>query len=287
MTVILEQSHSVQSVWDASLVNVNPPKGKVAMTIWGDKYQLKNTIGPFMGWTTGLKVPSKQYQISTWPWFPGATGMQAYQNEIGISIHSWSIKKNLHDNNLGTIVLAGDPPAKIKPFTNSSKITIEFDFKVPTSRAYGGGVTQIVSYISLHDTTIKSSFWYGISLFDNRGSHNQDQAQWDIGTSMPMVIGYGGSQTKLLDDSSVSSFHSNRFSNYQPVKLVIGEKQLQHAIGMLNAYSPQKQFSTNPHDYILGGSVLNPEIYVPSGLLTYAHIGLAVRNWKTSLATRG
>ena len=284
MTILASQPTNVSNVNDISFVNGNSSTGTAGVTIWGTKYNLVNTTNPFMRFFTGLnpKSPKSQYQVATVPLWPCTSGIQAVGDEIGINIQSSSIKKNfVGRGNLGTIVLGAKIPNKIKAFpTEQTKFKYSFDIKIPSTRTYGNVAAQVAAYIYFVDTKNKRGFWYGTSIFDNRGTDYKDRVMWDIGTKTPIVTAFPGIHTALLHPESNAVFFSKPYSDYKHYDLVIGVDQIKAAINLLSIYDPAVPYSENVADYTVTSTNLNPEIHVPDGFFNYSQIGLSVRNWK-------
>ncbi len=277
MTILIGQYPG--SINELAFVNQNPPKGKIGLVLWGDKYQLKSPRNPFLRLGTGSTNPS----LVTWPWWFTSTGVQSGNDELGISIHSPSIKKNLSGTgNLGTVVL-GANNAPIKSVFKGGKLRYSFDLKVPVARVYGGATAQIVAYFSFTDAKSKLSFWYGMNVFDLRGTNYQDTVSWDEGSSKPIVTAFAGNQSKLIEQVSSSGFYSTPYTDFRHYEFVVGRTQMSAAITALMNKNPNAEFSQDVDDYILGGINMNPEISMPDKFFSYSRISLLVRNWKVEL----
>lgn len=231
---------------------------------------------------TGLKPPRKN-QLATYPWLACSTGVHGAGDEIGIILQSWSLRRDLVKRRLGTIVLQHNPTAKIYPFADGRTAAVySFDLKVPSSFTLGKAVSQVVAYFSLVDSRNNRSFWLGMNCFDSRSTQQKDAVLWDLGTKQPIVQCYAGVPSQLGGDTA--GIHRSRtYTGYQPYRWSVTRAHIENAVQMLRAHHPTIAYSSDPLDYYINSINLNPEIFVPDGLFSYAHIGLAVRNWQLEL----
>jgi hypothetical protein len=282
MTVIITQPPA-QPISAVSYRNNTSPKDKSTLVYWGTQHTWVPSRNRWHGLMTGLKPP-RDNQLATYPWLPCSTGVHGAGNEIGIILQSWSLRRDLPPRRgLGTIVLQHNPTAKIYLLADGRTAAVySFDMKVPSSFTTGGGVSQVVAYFSLVDSRNKRSFWLGLNCFDSRGTQGADAVLWDIGTKQPIVRCFAGTASRLGGDTA-GPHKSRTFSNYQSYRWSVTRSGIESAAQMLRAYNPNVPFSDDAGEYYIGSINLNPEIYVPTGLLSYAHIGLAVRNWQLEL----
>ena len=264
--------------------NTSPPKDVSGLIYWGRQHTWKPSRNRWHGYMTGLK-PSRDSQLANYPWLPCSTGVHGTDSEIGIVLQSWSLRRDLPPRRgLGTIVLQNDPSAKIYPLTGGrTKATYSFDLKVPSSFTLFGGVSQVVAYFNFVDSKHKRGFWLGMNCFDSRGAQQgEDTVLWDKGTNLPIVRCYAGMPSALGGDTA-GPHKSRTFDSYQSYRWSVTRSVIERAAQMLRAYNPDGGYSDDPLDYYINSINLNPEIYVPDGLLSYAHIGMAVRNWQLKL----
>ena len=279
MTVIVKQPTGALIAYH----NVSPPKDTSGLIYWGSKHTWKRSRNRWHGYMTGLKPP-RDNQLANYPALPWSTGVHSAGNEIGIILQSWSLRRDLVKRRLGTIVLQCNPEAKIYPFAEGrTKAIYSFDLKVPSSFTSGGGVSQVVAYFAVADTRNKRSFWLGLNCFDSRGTQNSaDTVLWDRGTNLPIVKFYAGTAS-LLGGGASGPHKSRTFFAYQSYRWSITRSVIENAVLLLRRFNPNVVYSGDPLDYYINSINLNPEIYVPEGFTSYAHIGLAVRNWQLEL----
>ena len=263
MTVIITQP-AASPISAVSYRNATSPKDASTLVYWGTQHTWVPSRNRWHGLMTGLK--------------PGAG------NEIGIILQSWSLRRDLPPRRgLGTIVLQHNPTAKIYPLADGhTQAVYSFDLKVPSSFTLAGGVSQVAAYFSLVDSRNKRSFWLGLNCFDSRGTQGADAVLWDIGTKQPIVRCFAGMPSQLGGDTA-GTHRSRTYTAYQPYRWSVTRSVIERAAQMLRAYNPNVAYSDDAGKYYIGSINLNPEIYVPTGLLSYAHIGLAVRNWQLEL----
>lgn len=282
MTVIITQPPA-QPISAVAYRNATSPKDTSTLVYWGTQHTWAPSRNRWHGLMTGLK-PSRDNQLATYPWLPCSTGVHSAGDEIGIILQSWSLRRDLIKRRLGTIVLQHNPTAKIHPFADGrTKAIYSFDLKVPSSVATGGAVTQVVAYFSLVDAKNKKSFWLGLNCFDSRGTQQGvDTVLWDQGTNQPIVKCYAGMASRL-GGGAAGPHRSRTYTGYQSYRWSVTRFVVERAVQMLRSYSPNAPFSDDPLDYYIASINLNPEIYVPNSIFSYAHIGLAVRNWRLEL----
>lgn len=277
-TLILAKQPELHNLAELALVDKAPGNPGVGVTYWGNQYSWKQPVFP-QGWFTGVKAPRHQ-SLANWPWLPGSTGVQVVGDELGISLQSWSLKKDLAARGrLGTIVL-GANFKKIYPFRSPyGYLETSFDLKVPSVFTRKDGVAQVVAYYNFTDNKNKRAIWYGLSVFDNRGP-SPDVVSWDAGTKTAIVSSSAGVLSELQCVIS-HELMRRKFNYYLAFHHSISGWQMRNAISLLNKKYPGK-YSENLEDYSVAHANLNPEIYVPEG--SYAHIGLGVRNWEVAYA---
>ena len=268
--------------------NVSTPRDVSGLIYWGSQHTWKPSRNRLHGYMTGLKPP-RDNQLANYPWLPCSTGvhgaMGSAGNELGIVLQSWSLRRDLAKRRLGTIVLQCNPTAKLYPLAEGRTQAIySFDLKVPSSLTTGGAVTQVVAYFAFADSRNKQSFWLGLNCFDSRGTEKStDTVLWDRGgTNQPIVKSYAGAPS-ALGGYTAGPHNSRRFSGYQSYRWSVGRSNIEAAVQLLRTHNPGVVYSDDPADYYINSINLNPEIYVPDRLFSYAHIGLAVRNWRLDL----
>lgn len=279
MTVILSQP-ARSDLHAITFNNKGTPKDTVGLVYWGAQHALAPASNRLAGYFTGLRPEQRR---ATYPSLPFSTGVQRDGGQYGITLDSWTLRRDLGARRLGTIVMQFAPKEKLFPFPfagERNEVCMSFDLKVPSSFTLAGGVTQVTAYVHLVDKTTKSGLWLGLSCFDSRGvQRGRDVAHFDTGgTNQPILVGYAGQPTALALGVAGSHF-SCAFSDYRSFRWRIDWGVVEAAV----AASMLRGVSFDPASYYIDNFNLNPEIYVPRGLLSYAHISLAVRNWKVEV----
>lgn len=278
--VIVQQGNAVSPF---CYVDQNPPRGQLGVTLWGNNYQLKFADrSKCREKKTGLVVLQgvQGFEVSVNPHWPCATAVQVTNDGIGIIIHSPSIRKNLPSRgNLGSVVLGFQPLKQLSVWKNGGKLRYSMDLSVPSATGFNGGVAQIVAYLALRDSKSKQSVWFGVDLFDLRGP-DMPTTEWDSGTNTMILKTSAGQASPLIDGTFAgSTFCKTPFPDTRNFQFVIGADQIRSISGVIAGTKGDTSFSSDPNDWLLESVNLNPEIVAPS-ILSYAQIGLTIRNWK-------
>jgi hypothetical protein len=259
--------------------NERSPKNTPGIILWcPDKSWIP--YGLNLSGFTGINAPITS-QMAVDPNVHGATGFQAYVNEIGININS---ETSLNSNrNLGTVVLAQTISPGVSCFTQGRKVKYSFDLKVPFVKVTNSGVSQVVAYLHFKDRVNKQGFWYGMMTLDSRGWWYRYKTGFKTvkmdegGTNVPIA-----NVTAGFDWSFSSAFYRTKaFDKYKHYSFTVGPKEFTNVLERIRKTYPTLKLSNNLTDYDLVSVNLNPEVHAAPG--STAHIGMAVKNWKIEL----
>lgn len=185
---------------------------------------------------------------------------------LNIVIDSASIPGNVKARNgLGTIVLGYSLPA----LRSAAWYEQRYQFRVTRADHGPASVAQVVGYLNLHDRTSRTNLWLGQIAFDTRCAKGGDVG-WDAGTNTPMF------------NVVAANFSCATFADWRQMTFAVGPAQITAAVAALRAKYPALKLSTNPSDYSLTHSNVNPELAVRPG--EAARIDVGIKGWQ--LATQ-
>lgn len=183
---------------------------------------------------------------------------------LDIVIDSASIPGNVAARNgLGTIVLGYSLPA----FRQATWYRQDYQLRVTRADHGPASVAQVVAYFNLHDRTSRTNLWLGQIAFDTRCG-NGGHVGWDAGTRTPVV------------NVLAPNFSCTTFGDWRPMSFAIGPAQITAAVAALKARYPALKLSSNPSDYAISHSNVNPEVAVRPG--ESARIDVGITRWQLS-----
>ncbi|MGO1070945.1 hypothetical protein [Lysobacter sp. CA199] len=270
------------------------PQDQMNMVLWADDETVRlhaaSSSTHFTPWT-GLQVdsPYALHQAATDALWPGSSGFQVKDGEIGINIHSPDFPVH-NEYCKATSVLQYDFSRWHYPFRYSYQDEIEFSFdlRVKTSDrdTLNKGQLNVLGYLLINEATSghQRTICLGAAAFDPR----IDQAEFNVMNDpdsgcLIVNLPLGHIPELNLSDQATTAMRQDASPDYYPYKLTVNATGFREVLKRSNEFlSANKKplLSYRPEDYYVSTLVFNPEAYLPDNSNTYAHLGLSVKNLK-------